>query len=81
MTIKLIQGEFNSKEALELITQMIHIKIKYHENKIGKNSNEEDAKYRESKIKSLQKELYELKNNLNNNDKNLKIEANININT
>lgn len=81
MTIKLIQGEFNPKEALDLITQMIHIKIKYHENKIGKNSNEEDTKYRESKIKSLQKELYEVKNNLSQSDKNLKIEALININS
>ena len=61
MNIQLIQGEFSTKEALELITQMIHVKIKYHENKIANNSNEEDTKYRESKIKRLQKELSDSK--------------------
>ena len=54
MNIQLIEGQFNKKEALELITQMIHIKIKFHENKINNNSNEEDVKYRETKIKNLQ---------------------------
>ena len=61
MNIQLIQGEFSSKDALDLITQMIHIKIKYHENKISTTGNEEDIKYRESKIKTLQKELFELR--------------------
>ncbi|MDP2176110.1 MAG: hypothetical protein Q8K70_09410 [Bacteroidota bacterium] len=77
MNIQLIQGEFNSKDALELITQMIHIKIKYHESKISKNGNEEDVKNRESKIKRLQKELYELREIINLNSNNLKIEASI----
>jgi hypothetical protein len=61
MNIQLLQGEFNSKEAMDLITQMIHIKIKYHEHKIDKSSPEEEIKFRESKIKRLQKELYEFK--------------------
>ncbi len=42
MNIQLIQGEFNSNDALELITQLIHVKIKYHENKINANATEED---------------------------------------
>lgn len=75
MNIQLIQGEFSSIEAFELLTQMIHIKIKYHENKIAKNSNEEDIKYRESKIKRLQKELFELKNNYLKNGENMKLDA------
>jgi len=44
MNLHLIQGEFNSNDAIELIAQMVHIKIKYHENKITSNSNEEDIK-------------------------------------
>jgi len=57
ISIQLIQGTFNSKEVVEIITEMIHVKIKFHENKISKSSNEEDMKYRETKIKNLQKEL------------------------
>ena len=77
MNIQLIEGQFNKKEALELITQMIHIKIKFHENKISNNSNEEDVKYRETKIKNLQKELFELKYYLDNNGNSVKLEAKV----
>lgn len=79
MNIQLIQGEFNPKDALELLTQMIHIKIKYHENKIVNNSTEEDIKSRESKIKQLQKELYELRENINSKNKSYKIDGTIKI--
>ena len=77
MNIKLIEGQFNKKEALDLITQMIHIKIKFHENKINNNSNEEDVKYRETKIKNLQKELFELKYYLDNNGNSVQLEAHV----
>ena len=78
MNIKLIQGEFRGNDAIELIGQMIQVKIKYHENKINNRSNEEDIKSFEVKIKQLQKELFELRQNYNSN-KNLKIEAIIKI--
>jgi hypothetical protein len=77
MNIQLIEGQFTNKEALDLITQMIHIKIKFHENKINNNSNEEDVKYRETKIKNLQKELFELKYYLDNNGNSVKLEAKV----
>ena len=78
MNIKLIQGEFSGNDGIELIAQMIQVKIKYHENKINNHSNEEDIKSFEVKIKQLQKELFELRQNYNSN-KNLKIEAIIKI--
>lgn len=59
MTVQLINGRFSASEAIDIITQMIHVKIKFHENKINADSTEEDTKSRESKIKQLQKELYE----------------------
>jgi hypothetical protein len=58
MIIQLINGHFTAQEAIEILTQMIHVKIKFHENKIHKTANEEDIKFRENKIKQLQKELY-----------------------
>lgn len=79
MNIQLIEGEFSATEALDLITQMIHVKIKYHENKINTNTSEEGIKARENKIKRLQKELYELRNQINATDKNLKLKASIQI--
>jgi hypothetical protein len=79
MKLQLIQGNFTQKEAIELIVQMVHVKIKYHEKQINNNSTEEDIKARESKIKQLQKELFELRQNLNSKGQNVKIEAFIDV--
>lgn len=64
MSMQLIRGEFKAADALDLITQMIHVKIRFHEEHIRQDSSEEDIKYRESRIKQLQKELYELRQRL-----------------
>ena len=79
MNIQLIQGQFNAKDAIDIITQMIHIKVKYHENKINISSNEEDIKFRESKIKRLQKELFEFRNSIDKKIENVKLDAIIQI--
>jgi hypothetical protein len=78
MKVQLIQGEFNSPDAIQLVSNMINLKIKYQEGQIEKNNNEEDIKYRESKIKNLQNELFELRNFLSTKD-NVKIDASINV--
>jgi hypothetical protein len=78
--IQLIQGTFNSTDALNLITEMIQVKIKFHESKITDNSNEEDIKYRETKIKTLQNILSDLRNQVNLNEDILRLEAKIQIN-
>jgi len=79
MIIQLIEGNFNSHDTLDLITQMIHIKIKYQENKISSSENEEDTKAREAKIKRLQKELYNFRNNVDSSLNHHTINAIINI--
>ena len=79
MDVNLIKGEFSANDTLELITKMIQIKIKYHEDKISEKSSEEDIIYRESKIKQLQKELFELRQSIHSKNKKLKVEAIIHI--
>ncbi len=79
MNIQILDGEFKSNEAIQLITQMIHIKIKYHENKISLSQLEEDIKARETKIKRLQKDLYEFRNTIDSTTKVVKLKAIINI--
>jgi hypothetical protein len=78
MKVQLIQGEFNSPDAIQLVSNMINLKIKYQEGQIENNNNEEDIKYRESKIKNLQNELFELRNFLSKKG-NVKIDASINV--
>lgn len=79
MNIQLIQGNFNAKDALEIITQMIHVKVKYHENKISKNKNEEDIKFREDKIKRLLKDLYDCKKYMEEKGKKISVVATVEI--
>ncbi|MEO6282414.1 MAG: hypothetical protein ABIO93_03440 [Dyadobacter sp.] len=61
MTIQLVKGEFPASDAMELISQLVQVKIKYHEQKISSDMNEEDIKSREKKIKKLQDDLSEMK--------------------
>jgi hypothetical protein len=62
--LQLIQGKFQTAEALDLISQLVNVKIKYHEDKIRGSEQEEDIKMRENRIKQLQKELAELRNRI-----------------
>jgi hypothetical protein len=64
MSIQLIKGSFEASEASEIIKKMIQVKIKFHEQKINHLSIEEDIKFREGRIKQLQKDLLEITNSL-----------------
>jgi hypothetical protein len=75
MIIKLIEGEFKPSETLDLISQMIDLKIKFHESKISNDSNLEDIKYRESKIKDLQKELNQFRKNIKSKTNSVKVDS------
>ena len=77
MIIQLLQGQFKPTEAVEIISQMINIKIKYQESKITASCSEEDIKNRESKIIRLQKELNDAKNSILSKNEELKIDASI----
>ena len=79
MNIQLIEGEFNAQDALELITQMLQVKVKFHENKIGKSEAEEDIKRREAKIKRLQNDLHEIRTLMSTSEQRVKINTLMNI--
>jgi len=68
--MQFIQGHYSKQEAIEILTHVIHVKIKFHENKIHSTSNEEDIKMREKRIKQLQKDLYEARIKIEQNQKN-----------
>jgi hypothetical protein len=59
MNIDLIKGRFKTSDAMSIISNMIDVKIKFEEEKILGSDNEEDIKMRESRIKTLQKDLSE----------------------
>lgn len=79
MKITLLKGSFSPKDLQDIITQMIHVKIKYHEKKIADDDNEETVKMREKRIISLQKDLYELRGALSETKKLVNAEAEIHI--
>jgi hypothetical protein len=77
MNIPLVHGNFSPSDSFELLNQMVQLKVKFHENKISKTSNEEDIKYRESKIKRLQNDLMELKKYIDQSNANLSVDVQI----
>lgn len=54
MNLELINGQFSKNEVVDILNEMIKIKINFHEQKINESDSEEDIKLRENKIKSLQ---------------------------
>ncbi len=77
MHIQLIKGQFGGKKAIKLITQMIHAKVKFHENIISSDDCEEDIKMRENRIKQLQKDLFDARHYIEKNGENVIINASI----
>ena len=63
-SLSLIQGKFSANEAVDIISNMVQVKIKFHENKITNTSNEEDIKMQEARIKELQNDFAELKKSI-----------------
>jgi hypothetical protein len=61
MEINLINGMFDGKDAVDLISEMVKVKIFFLENKINATSSEEEIKMREKRIKQLQNDLKILK--------------------
>lgn len=64
MELQLIKGYFTAKDAVDIITNILNVKIKYHEGKITAESSEEDIKMREGRIKQLQNELFEVREHI-----------------
>lgn len=73
----LIDGEFSPQDALDILTRMVHVKIKYHESKIHDTLNEEDIKMREKRIVDLQRDLYEMRREIVNRQDNISLKAEI----
>lgn len=59
MQLQLINGHFSPREALDILTKMTNVKVSYHEQQISASDTEEDVKYREKRIKDLQRNLQE----------------------
>lgn len=84
-TLKLIDGDFSTEEALEVLNNLIKNKIKFHELKIFSHSErfgDEDTNSHQ-RIKELKASLEELKSFLNiakDNNMKLKINAEVSLN-
>lgn len=59
MILLLIDGQYNPQDALDILTKMTHVKVGYQERQINASDNEEDIKFREKRIKDLQRNLAE----------------------
>lgn len=79
MELQLIKGHFTPQDAVDLITRIIDVKIKYHEGKITSESSEEDIKMRERRIKQLQNELFDVRQQMGNKTGKISLDSTITI--
>ena len=79
MKIQLIEGSFDKQDALNLLSKIIKVKIDFHESKIDANLNAEDIRMREQKIKKLQNNLMDLRNQINESTSGIIINSSIEI--
>lgn len=77
MKIQLIEGNFDAKDALDILTKMIHVKIKFQEDKINESSNEEEINMRETRIKRLQKSLFDIRKHISAQSGKISIQSDI----
>lgn len=75
MNIQLMHGQFSAQDAVDIITQLINVKIKFHEKKIEANDGEEATKMREKRIKDLQKDLHAVREYVLANGQSISIES------
>ncbi len=80
MNVKLIQGSYTPQETVELLHHLIHVKIRFNEDKISQSCSEEDIKMREERIKVLQHELAAVKQRLKNRIDRVELTSTIEIN-
>lgn len=81
MNIQLINGDFSKADAKELITKLLSVKVKFHEDKITQDSSEEEMKFREKKIIALNNELAAFKKNIENEPATISMHSIIEINS
>lgn len=79
MNIDLIKGSYSPNETLDLVTELVHVKIKYLENKIETSLSEEDIKMRENRIKEIQRDFYELKQSIVNEERAIRLKSTISL--
>jgi hypothetical protein len=64
MKIELINGSFSREDTVELLTDLISTKIKFHERKISLSDQLEDIQFREKKINKLSEILKDLRSEI-----------------
>ncbi len=79
MNIPLIKGSFSKSEAVDLLSQIMLVKIRFYENKIDKDLSEEDIKMRENLIKQIQQDYMKARQAILSGKKNCVLDAEINI--
>ena len=79
MDIQLIDGQFSEKDALKILTEIIHVNIRFHENKIKEQPSQNDINHHENQIKQLQKNLFEVSDLIRYSNKSINLKSSIGI--
>lgn len=79
MNFKIIDGVFSRQEAIDILTDMVRLKIRFHERRIENSSHIEDISHREARIRELQSELQEARERILAGDMNVSMGGSVSI--
>jgi Spy/CpxP family protein refolding chaperone len=79
MNFKIIDGVFSRQEAIDILTDMVRLKIRFHERRIETSSHIEDISHREARIRELQSELQEARERILAGDMNVSMGGSVSI--
>lgn len=75
MELSLIKGQFTPEESLELLNHLVQVKIRFHENQIKADADEEDIRMRESQISGLQRQLDDIRKEIMSGERRVEMNA------
>jgi hypothetical protein len=79
MNLKILDGVFSKQEAIDILTEMVRLKIRFHERRIETSSQIEDISHREARIRELQHELQEARERILAGDTSVTLGGSVNI--
>lgn len=75
MNIHLKLGQFKPKEAIQIVTEIVHLNIKHQEGLLKKQRRASDIAKSESIIKGLQRSLYEFRRHIEAKGKDVNLDS------
>jgi len=79
MQFRLLDGRFDARDALHILTALVEVKIRFHEGKVTQTSSEEEITMREQRIRQLQQDLRDARRHIEQREGSIDLSADVHL--